>query len=141
MKNKQITRIIIQAVLVMVTTFIILEFYQYDTVPYNKYRNHVLSWYFQDNGVKIIPKVDLLPCCSDWIYDGLPRNTMLCCSTQGRAFSKAARQAERLGLLVPAEYTTKYSGMEAVTESYTIEENGVKIIKTRTRYRKRRRKK
>lgn len=34
--------------------------------------------------------------------------------------------------------TTKYSGMEAVTESYTIEENGIKIIKTRTRYRKRR---
>lgn len=36
------------------------------------------------------------------------------------------------------EYVTKYSGMEAVTESYTVEQNGVKIVKTRTRYRKRR---
>ena len=55
---------------------------------YNKYRNHVLSWYFQNNGVKLIPKVDLLPDCSDWIYDGLPHDSMLCCSTNGRAGNK-----------------------------------------------------
>lgn len=34
MKNKQIARIIIQTVLVMVTVFVILEFYQFDTIPY-----------------------------------------------------------------------------------------------------------
>lgn len=34
MKNKQITRIIIQSLFVMLTTFIILEFYQYEEVPY-----------------------------------------------------------------------------------------------------------
>ena len=34
MKNKQIVRIIIQTVLVMVTVFVILEFYQFDTISY-----------------------------------------------------------------------------------------------------------
>lgn len=34
MKNKQITRITIQSLLAMFTTFIILEFYQYEEVPY-----------------------------------------------------------------------------------------------------------
>lgn len=34
MKNKQIARIIFQTVLVMVTVFVILEFYQFDTIPY-----------------------------------------------------------------------------------------------------------
>lgn len=37
------------------------------------------------------------------------------------------------------DYETKYSGMEAVTESYVEIVNGVKIIRTRTRYRKKRR--
>lgn len=59
---------------------------------YNKYRNHVLSWYFANNGVKVIPKVDLLPGCSDWIYDGLPHNSILCCSTHGRAYCNAAKK-------------------------------------------------
>ena len=34
MKNKQIIRAIIQAFLAMITVFAILEFYQYDTIPY-----------------------------------------------------------------------------------------------------------
>lgn len=60
---------------------------------YNKYRNHVLTWYFWNNGVKVIPKVDLLLGCSDWIYDGLPRNSMLCCSTNGRAYNREAKES------------------------------------------------
>lgn len=34
MENKQIKRIIIQTVLIMIATFIILEFYQYESIPY-----------------------------------------------------------------------------------------------------------
>lgn len=34
MKNKQTTRIVVQTLLIMITTFIILEFYQYDAIPY-----------------------------------------------------------------------------------------------------------
>lgn len=34
MKNKQIARIVFQTLLVMISISIILEFYQYDTVPY-----------------------------------------------------------------------------------------------------------
>lgn len=41
-----------------------------------------------------------------------------------------------------SEYKTKYGlGTEAVTESYTVEIDGVKIVKSRTRYRKRRKRK
>lgn len=41
-----------------------------------------------------------------------------------------------------SEYKTKYSlGMEAVTESYTVEINGVKVVRSRTKYRKRRKRK
>lgn len=36
------------------------------------------------------------------------------------------------------DYETKYSGMEAVTESYIEIVNGIKVIRTRTRYRKKR---
>jgi len=38
-------------------------------------------------------------------------------------------------------YKPKYSGMEAITESYTEIVNGVKIIRVRTRYRKKQKKK
>lgn len=34
MKNRQIIRAIVQAFLVMITIFVILEFYQYDQIPY-----------------------------------------------------------------------------------------------------------
>ncbi len=47
----------------------------------------------------------------------------------------------RSGIKSGHGYNTRYSGMEAITESYEDFVNGVKIIRTRTRYRKRRRKK
>lgn len=77
---------------------------------YNKYRNHVLSWYFQNNGVKIIPKVDLLPACSDWIYDGLPHESTLCCSTNGRAISKDAKKS----------FTDCFKEMESVLNPHRV---------------------
>lgn len=40
------------------------------------------------------------------------------------------------------KYKTKYlDRIEAVTESYVVEENGMEIIKTRTRYRKKKKRK
>lgn len=84
---------------------------------YNKYRNHVLSWYFANNGVKVIPKVDILPDCADWIYDGLPHNSTLCCSTQGRAFSKAAKQ----------EFIECFGEMESILKPFRVIIVGTKI--------------
>lgn len=77
---------------------------------YNKYRNHVLSWYFQHNGVKLIPKVNILPDCSDWIYDGLPHNSMLCCSTNGRLFNESTKK----------EFSDCFAEMESVLEPHTM---------------------
>ncbi len=84
---------------------------------YNKYRNHVLSWYFQHNGVKLIPKVDLLPGCADWIYDGLPHNSMLCCSTNGRNQNEWQRK----------EFRECFAEMESVLRPHTILIYGTKI--------------
>lgn len=84
---------------------------------YNKYRNHVLSWYFANNGVKVIPKVDILPDCADWIYDGLPHNSMLCCSTNGRAFNRQAK----------AEFSECFSEMESVLKPHTVVIVGTRI--------------
>lgn len=77
---------------------------------YNKHRNHVLSWYFQNNGVKLIPKVNILPDCSDWIYDGLPHDSMLCCSTNGRAVNKMAKKS----------FVECFKEMESVLNPYTV---------------------
>lgn len=84
---------------------------------YNKYRNHVLSWYFWKNGVKLIPKVDILPDCSDWIYDGLPCNSMLCCSTNGRAYSRAAKES----------FIECFAEMESALHPHTMVIVGTKI--------------
>lgn len=84
---------------------------------YNKYRNHVLSWYFANNGVKVIPKVDILPDCSDWIYDGLPHNSTLCCSTHGRAYSRAAKQ----------EFSDCFQEMESVLKPHRVIIVGTRI--------------
>lgn len=84
---------------------------------YNKYRNHVLSWYFQHNGIKLIPKVDLLPNCTDWIYDGLPHNSMLCCSTNGRAKSGKAKQS----------FISCFKEMESTLNPHTVVIVGTKI--------------
>ncbi len=77
---------------------------------YNKYRNHVLSWYFQSNGVNVIPNVDILPGCSDWIYDGLPKNSLLCCGTKGRVNTLRARR----------EFKECFAEMESVLRPHTV---------------------
>lgn len=84
---------------------------------YNKYRNHVLSWYFANNGVKVIPKVDILPDCADWIYDALPHNSTLCCSTKGRASSKNAKM----------EFAECFAEMESVLNPCRVIIVGTKI--------------
>lgn len=84
---------------------------------YNKYRNHVLSWYFWNNGVKIIPKVDLLPDCSNWIYDGLPHSSTLCCSTHCRVQSKEAKKS----------FANCFEEMESVLNPYRVVIVGTKF--------------
>lgn len=84
---------------------------------YNKYRNHVLSWYFQHNGVKLIPKVNILPNCSNWIYDGLPYNSMLCCSTNGRNRNELQRK----------EFRECFAEMESILKPHTVVIVGAKI--------------
>lgn len=59
---------------------------------YNKYRNHWLAAYYSVNGVRIIPCV--LATTSDhfdWIFDGLPKNSVIAVSDIG-----VARGGDRL---------------------------------------------
>ena len=59
---------------------------------WNKYRNHALDYYFSHSGIRVIPNINILPeQCWPWCWQGLPEQSTLCCSTNGRVKSKAAR--------------------------------------------------
>lgn len=59
---------------------------------YNKYRNQALSYYLQLNGINVIPNVQIGDMKSwDWCFDGIPKHSVLSCSTNGRIRSKDAR--------------------------------------------------
>ena len=59
---------------------------------WNKYRSMALDWYLTLNGIKVIPSVNIIPYKGrEWLLDGLPKHSTVCCSTNGRVRSKAAR--------------------------------------------------
>ena len=60
---------------------------------YNKWRNHALAWYMHLNGITVIPNVNIMPYEGrEWLLDGIPRHSTVCCSTNGRVRSKGARE-------------------------------------------------
>lgn len=60
---------------------------------WNKYRSMALDWYLTLNGITVIPNVNIIPYDGrEWILDGLPRRSTVCCSTNGRVRSKSARE-------------------------------------------------
>lgn len=59
----------------------------------NKYRNMALDWYLTLQGITVIPNVNIIPYKGlEWLLDGLPKRSTLCCSTNGRVRSKGARE-------------------------------------------------
>lgn len=60
---------------------------------FNKYRSMALDWYLTLNGITVIPNVNIIPYEGrEWLLDGLPRHSTVCCSTNGRVRSKSARE-------------------------------------------------
>lgn len=60
---------------------------------WNKYRSMALDWYLTLNGITVIPNVNIIPYDGrEWLLDGLPRRSTVCCSTNGRVRSKSARE-------------------------------------------------
>lgn len=60
---------------------------------WNKYRSMALDWYLTLNGITVIPNVNIIPYKGrEWLLDGLPMRGTVCCSTNGRVRSKAARE-------------------------------------------------
>lgn len=60
---------------------------------WNKYRSMALDWYLTLNGITVIPNVNIIPYEGrEWLLDGLPRHSTVCCSTNGRVRSKGARE-------------------------------------------------
>ena len=60
---------------------------------WNKYRSMALDWYLTLNGIPVIPNVNIIPYEGrEWLLEGLPRYSTICCSTNGRVRSKAARE-------------------------------------------------
>ena len=60
---------------------------------WNKYRSMALDWYLTLQGITVIPSVNIIPYKGrEWLLDGLPKRSTVCCSTNGRVRSKAARE-------------------------------------------------
>ena len=60
---------------------------------WNKYRSMALDWYFSLNGILVIPNVNVLPYKGrEWILEGIPEGSVLCCNTNGRVRTKGARE-------------------------------------------------
>ena len=60
---------------------------------WNKYRSMALDWYLTLNGITVIPNVNIIPYEGrEWLLDGLPERSTVCCSTNGRVRSKSARE-------------------------------------------------
>ena len=60
---------------------------------WNKYRSMALDWYLTLNGITVIPNVNIIPYEGrEWLLDGLPKRSTVCCSTNGRVRSKGARE-------------------------------------------------
>ena len=59
---------------------------------WNKYRSMALDWYLTLQGITVIPNVNIIPYEGrEWLLDGLPKHSTVCCSTNGRVRSKGAR--------------------------------------------------
>lgn len=49
---------------------------------WNKYRSMALDWYLTLNGITVIPNVNIIPYEGrEWLLDGLPKHSTVCCST------------------------------------------------------------
>ena len=60
---------------------------------WNKYRSMALDWYLTLNGITVIPNVNILPYKGrEWLLDGIPRKSTICCSTNGRLRYKGAQE-------------------------------------------------
>lgn len=60
---------------------------------FNKYRSMALDWYLTLNGITVIPNVNIIPYEGrEWLLEGLPIHSTVCCSTNGRVRSKRARE-------------------------------------------------
>lgn len=60
---------------------------------WNKYRSMALDWYLTLNGITVIPNVNIIPYEGrEWLLDGIPKYSTVCCSTNGRVRSKGARE-------------------------------------------------
>lgn len=60
---------------------------------YNKYRSMALDWYLTVRGITVIPSVSITPYKGrEWLLEGVPNNSTICCSSIGRIRRKSARE-------------------------------------------------
>ena len=85
------------------------DFSTYTDMPkimqmWNKWRNHMLAWYWSSLGMKVVPNVMFSDEASyEWCFDGLPKKSTVCVSNVGVMQRKEWREAFLDGLEVAIE--------------------------------------
>ena len=81
------------------------DFSTYTDMPkimqmWNKYRNHLLAWYWQNiAGLDVVPNVMFSDEASwEWCFDGMPKHSTICISNVGVMQNKEWREAFAVGL-------------------------------------------
>lgn len=60
---------------------------------YNKYRSHALAYWLSVQGITVIPHVSIMPeMFWDWIWEGIPKHSTICCTTNGRVKTEELRR-------------------------------------------------
>ena len=81
------------------------DFSTYTDMPkimqmWNKYRNHLLAWYWQNIcGLDVVPNIMFSDEASfEWCFDGMPKRSTICISNVGVMQNKEWREAFAVGL-------------------------------------------
>ena len=116
------------------------DFSTYTDMPkimqmWNKYRNHLLAWYWQNIcGLDVVPNIMFSDEASfEWCFDGMPKRSTICISNVGVMQNKEWREAFAVGLTetIKRLSPTRILFYGKIPEGYDFGDIGVMSFKSR----------
>lgn len=102
---------------------------------WNKWRNHMLAWYWQALGMTVIPNVRFgAPEDQDFIYDGMPHNSTVCISNVGVMQNKEDRSLfmENMGKMIQTIEPSRIIFYGSIPKGYDFKDVEVVSVKSST---------